>query len=396
MLSASLTPVQREAPNDLGVYVHWPYCLRICPYCDFNVYKNRDVDNAAWQNAFNRQLTQTADLVTRRPLRSLYFGGGTPSLAPLSVLQSVIDHCDTLFGFHPSAEITLEANPANLTRAQMQNVAALGITRLSLGVQSFDDHLLKVLGRDHSGEQASAAIDAAQSIFGNVTFDVIYGHPDQTLQQWERELTRATRFDTGHLSVYQLTIEPHTAYGRAVERGRMIPKEGDVLADFDDLAMDHLAAHGFDRYEISNLARPGFESVHNLLYWRYQDYIGIGPGAHGRLTLGESGTRMETCAPRRPEAFLASETLAQFHEVFDPLSEEAQMQERFAMGLRLRAGIPLRADDHFFRDDARTRALTTACDDGLATYTGTHLTPTDTGRKLLNRLLDMLLAPIGG
>ncbi|MEO0675849.1 MAG: radical SAM protein, partial [Pseudomonadota bacterium] len=169
MLSPTLTPtgapVSDPATNDLGVYVHWPYCLRICPYCDFNVYKNRDVDASAWQGAFARQLTQTAAMVTPRPLHSLYFGGGTPSLAPLPILRSVIDQCETLFGFHPGAEITLEANPANLTRDQMQDVAALGITRLSLGVQSFDDRLLKVLGRDHNGQQASAAIDAAQSIF---------------------------------------------------------------------------------------------------------------------------------------------------------------------------------------------------------------------------------------
>ncbi|MEM1192481.1 MAG: radical SAM family heme chaperone HemW [Pseudomonadota bacterium] len=406
MLSPTLTPtgapVSDPATNDLGVYVHWPYCLRICPYCDFNVYKNRDVDASAWQGAFARQLTQTAAMVTPRPLHSLYFGGGTPSLAPLPILRSVIDQCETLFGFHPGAEITLEANPANLTRDQMQDVAALGITRLSLGVQSFDDRLLKVLGRDHNCQQASAAIDAAQSIFGNVTFDLIYGHPDQSLDQWQAELTHATQFETGHLSVYQLTIEPHTAYGRAVDRGRMIPKDGDVLADFDDLAMGHLSAHGFDRYEISNLSRPGFEAIHNLIYWRYQDYIGIGPGAHGRLTLGDNvkghapGTRIETCAPRRPEVYLESQTAENFYEIFDPLDAEAQMQERFAMGLRLRAGIALTRDDHFFTDEERTRALALACADGLARYDNCQLVPTDRGRKLLNRLLDMLLAPVAG
>ena len=373
----------------LGIYVHWPYCARICPYCDFNVYKNRDVDDAAWISALKRDLDHYAARTQGRKLTSLYFGGGTPSLAPLPVIESVIKTCTRLWGFEPGAEITLEANPTDAEQSRFDAFAKAGINRLSLGVQSLRDEALNFLGRDHDAASAKHAIEAAKTAFPRVTFDLIYGRPGQRLDDWRTELGEALAMRPQHLSLYQLTIEPGTAFATAVEKGRWSPPEDDLTADMYDAAQEMTAAAGLPAYEISNHAGPGEESRHNLVYWTYGDYVGVGPGAHGRLT--EKGDRVATETPLAPKDYLAGAPHTQ--TILD--KGEATM-ERFTMGLRLRKGIPLREADPFFTDVAAGAGAYERIDrligDKLLTWDGENLAATTDGRRILNRVLYELFA----
>ncbi len=430
--------------NAMGVYVHWPYCARICPYCDFNVYKDRNVDDEVWITAFTTELDYWAKLTQGknrkqnqkqnqkqnrgRKLTSLYFGGGTPSLAPLSVLGAVIEACERLWGFEDEAEITLEVNPADIELSAYHEFSAIGINRFSLGVQSFDDGQLKFLGRDHNGVQAKKAIEAAQNQIGLVTFDLIYGLPSQSLEKFEQELKQAFALSTDHLSLYQLTIEQGTAFGLAQQRGALKMPDEDKLAEFYELAVAQCQQAGYAHYEISNFAKPHGEAVHNLLYWQHQDYIGIGPGAHGRVTLMPENLIPETLIPETliPETLipetLIPETLIKGnwdhkekqriatktflkpadylkacaksghglaeHEI---LSLEQQMQERFSMGLRLQKGIPLRQNDYLFNDGVRRKNLNMLIDQGYLEYKDQYLKASEDGRRLLDGIVQKLL-----
>lgn len=374
----------------LGVYVHWPYCARICPYCDFNVYKNRAVDIDAWIGAVRRDLEYWAARAPNRKLTSLYFGGGTPSLAPIKVISDVANTCDRLWGFEPDAEITLEANPTNAEQSRFESFSAAGVNRLSLGVQSLRDDALNFLGRDHDAAQARRAIEAAQQSFDHISFDLIYARPGQSLEDWREELSDALAFGVSHLSLYQLTIEPGTAFEKQTRAGRWAAASDDLSADQFDLAQEMTAAADLPAYEISNHAAPGAQSRHNLIYWRYQDYIGVGPGAHGRLTIDDK--RIATEAPKRPEAYLAGrEAGSETGFVEETLDDEAQLVERLTMGLRLHEGITLYADDPFYEDNERTKKLEQAISDRLLTLECGRLKATPDGRRILNRLLYELL-----
>ena len=374
----------------LGVYVHWPYCARICPYCDFNVYKNRDVDAGRWANALVRDLEYWAARTPKRALTSLYFGGGTPSLMPLPVIEAVIDACSRLWGLESDAEITLEANPTDAAQSRFEAFAHAGVNRLSLGVQSFRDEALKFLGRDHDANAARAAITSAQQTFDRTTFDLIYARPDQTTDQWREELAEALAFTPTHLSLYQLTIEPGTAFAKAVDAGRWRPADEETCAAEFELAQEMTAAAGLPAYEVSNHAAPGAESRHNLIYWRYHDYVGVGPGAHGRLTM--DGKRIATETLRRPEDYLAGvEQKGSGLASEETLDEEAQLVERLSMGLRLAEGITLYADDHFYGDDKRVARLDMLIKDGMLTLECGRLRAAGDGRRVLNRVLYELL-----
>ena len=364
----------------LGVYVHWPYCARICPYCDFNVYKNRAIDEGAWIAALNRDLESFAARTSGRKLSSLYFGGGTPSLAPVSVIEGVIEACVRLWGFEPNAEITLEANPTDAEQSRFTAFAGAGINRLSLGVQSLRNDALNFLGRDHDAADARHAIDAAQTAFARVTFDLIYARPGQTLDDWRAELSEALALGVTHLSLYQLTIEPGTAFAKAVDNGRWTPPDEDLCADMYDAAQEMTAAAGLPAYEISNHAVPGDESRHNLIYWRYADYIGVGPGAHGRLS--EHGERVETVAPLAPKDYLAGSAFAEA-----ALDTREATVERLSMGLRLTAGMAFQPDDPYLSTPAAAGRLAALSADGLLTWADGRLTATDAGRRILNRVL---------
>ena len=375
----------------LGVYVHWPFCTRLCPYCDFNIYKNREIDAARWSIALVSDLEYWATRIERRPLTSLYFGGGTPSLAPVSVIADVVDACERLFGFEENAEITLEANPTDAEQSKFNALAQAGINRLSLGVQSLRDDALEFLGRNHDATAALKALETARTTFPRMTFDLIYGRPEQTLDQWRAELLKALTFQPTHLSLYQLTIEPSTAFARAVEKKRWSPVSSDQSADFYDIAQQVTDASGLPAYEISNHAAPGEQSRHNLLYWTYQDYIGVGPGAHGRLQIG--ARRVATEAFAAPEIYLqALEKTGNAIAQEEDLPEEAQLTERLAMGLRLADGIDLFADDFFYEDEKRVSALHTLTTEGFLSHNCGRLRTTDKGRPLLNTILRELLA----
>lgn len=377
-------------PAQLGVYAHWPYCARICPYCDFNVYRSRAPETARWRAALVRDLEYWRARTGPRRLASLYFGGGTPSLAPLDVIEGVIDACDRLWGFEENAEITLEANPTDAERSRFQAFARAGVNRLSLGAQSFDDAALAFLGRDHDGAAARAAVEAALATFPRASVDLIYALPGQTEDAWRAALRDALKTGARHLSLYQLTIEPGTAFDKAVARGRWRPPDDGLAAALYDIAQEETVAAGLPAYEISNHAAPGEESRHNLLYWRYQDYVGVGPGAHGRLR--ENGLRLAAESRRCPEDYLAAiERSGCGAALIETLDGEAVLIERLSMGLRLAEGVILDSEDlaalgpRAGRLDALTR-------DGLVARDGLRLAATAEGRRLLDALLARILA----
>ncbi len=373
--------------TSFSVYVHWPFCARICPYCDFNVYRDRGVDAARWAAALTTELAFWAKKTKGRRVESLYFGGGTPSLAPLSAVEAVIDACDRLWGFAEDPEITIEANPTYAELERFAGFRAAGVNRLSLGVQSFDDAALKFLGRDHDAKAALLAIGRAMAAFPNVTADFIYARPGQTLDQWTDELQRAIATGLRHLSLYQLTIEPGTAFDRAVTRKRWAPASEDIAADLFDLTQEITAAAGLPAYEISNHAAAGAMSRHNLNYWRQGDYVGAGPGAHGRLTI--DGRRYATETELKPARYLDLVSKSGAGVVVnDPLSEEDVLTEKLAMGLRASEGVALSALERQ-KLNAQIEAQIAG---GFLTFEQDRLAATRSGRRLLNTVIAQLLA----
>jgi len=378
-----------------GLYIHWPYCRRICPYCDFNIYRARALDETAWRQAFLAGLDHALRLVGPRPLRSISFGGGTPSLMPPSLVAAIIERAALRFGLEDDAEIALEANPGSADAARFADLRAAGVNRLSLGIQSFDDGALSALGRDHDAAAARAALTQAQAIFPRVSFDLIYGLPGQSRADWRRALDVALACQSGHLSLYQLTIEPGTAFARAAARGRLALPDEQRRADLYDVAQERCAGAGLDAYEVSNHAAPGHESRHNLIYWRSGDWIGLGPGAHSRLTLDRR--RLALTEHRRPEIWLDAVARARSGEVeCETLSPAQHASEILLSGLRLGEGIALkRAEDALgaplgaFLDQARLATLVAA---GLVQGDAERLRVTATGRRVLDAVLAELLA----
>ncbi|MBN8483408.1 MAG: coproporphyrinogen III oxidase [Sphingomonadales bacterium] len=321
-----------------ALYIHWPFCLAKCPYCDFNSHVRDQVDHAAWQAALLAEMRHEHAIAGGEALDSIFFGGGTPSLMPPALVAVLLAEAERLWGFAEGIEITLEGNPSSVEAANYAALAACGINRVSLGLQSLDGAALRFLGRLHNADEGLRALDVAQQNFARVSFDLIYALPGQTPQQWEAQLARALGFGTGHLSLYQLTIEPGTRFATMVRQHDFTPLDDDAAADLYELAGSMTEAAGLPAYEISNYARPGEESRHNLTYWRYQDYCGIGPGAHGR----RGG--MATVRHKKPENWLAAVA-----DRGSGLSEERaltpteQASEALLMGLRLREGIDLAA-----------------------------------------------------
>ena len=325
-----------DTTDPLALYVHWPFCVSKCPYCDFNSHVRAEVDQDHWRRALLTDLRHEAESFERRPLTSIFFGGGTPSLMPPATVAAIIEEARRLWGFAPDIEITLEANPSSVEAARFADLAAAGINRVSLGLQALDDATLAFLGRAHDVTEGLDALGVAQRHFGRVSFDLIYARPSQSPEAWARELERAIGFGTGHLSLYQLTIEPGTRFATAVAAGRMHPLDPDAAADLFEATRETSAAAGIPAYEVSNHARPGEESRHNLAYWRYDDYLGVGPGAHGRR--GGIATQRR----RKPENWLtAIDRNAHGIEREDVLTPEERAAEALLMGLRLDEGISL-------------------------------------------------------
>jgi len=321
-----------------GVYLHWPYCTRICPYCDFNVYAAKARDNAPLVEAMLADLSGWRARTVARTVDTIFLGGGTPSLMSAEAVTQVLERIDTLWGVAPGAEITLEANPDEAAR--FGEFARAGVNRLSLGVQSMDDAQLKFLGRTHSAADAVAAYRAAEGKFRSVSIDMIYARPGQTLADWRSELAPALALGADHLSLYELTIEPGAAFARAVKRGDWTPADDDAGADLYELTQEMTEAAGYPAYEISNHARGAdHQSQHNRIYWASGDWVGVGPGAHGRLTNGE---RWAVEAAEKPGAYLHQvKTNGVGWSAVDRLDALAQARERVAMGLRVIEGLAI-------------------------------------------------------
>ena len=327
------------SPNSpLALYIHWPFCVSKCPYCDFNSHVRAGVDQAAWREALLADLAHEAALTPERRLGSIFFGGGTPSLMPPETVAALIAAAERRWGFEPDIEITLEANPSSVEAARFADLAAAGVNRVSLGLQALDDTALRFLGRAHDVGEGLAALDTAQSVFARTSFDLIYTRPGQSLAQWTSELDRALGFGTEHLSLYQLTIEPGTRFATLAAKGELTLPDPDLAADIFETTRERMAAAGLPAYEVSNHARRGAESRHNLTYWRYRDYVGIGPGAHGRRNAVATQRR------RKPENWL-QRIAEQGHGIESEtlLPPATRAVEALLMGLRLEEGVDLAA-----------------------------------------------------
>src|SRR5690242_9531704 len=329
--------------GDFGVYIHWPFCLSKCPYCDFNSHvRHAAIDESRYVRAFASEIAKTAARIPGRTVSTIFFGGGTPSLMQPATVGAILDAIGKHWAIAPDVEITLEANPTSVEATRFKGYRAAGVNRVSLGVQSLDDAALKELGRLHTAQEALDAVAVARSIFERYSFDLIYARPRQTAEQWSAELRRAIGEAAEHLSLYQLTIEPDTPFAALHKSGKLVTPNEDTARELYDATQDICAAAGLPAYEISNHARPGAECRHNLVYWRGHEYAGIGPGAHGRLNI--NGTRIATETERRPELWLMrAESLGHGLIVDEPLTPGEQADEYLLMGLRLAEGIdPLR------------------------------------------------------
>ncbi len=336
---AERAPAPPPVDPGFGVYVHWPFCKAKCPYCDFNSHvRHAPPDQARFVAAFRAEIAHTRQRIGQRRTHSVFFGGGTPSLMEPATVGAILDAIHEAWPLDARAEVTLEANPTSVEAGRFRGYRAAGVNRVSLGVQALDDAALKALGRMHTAEEALGAVAVARAAFERVSFDLIYARPDQKPQDWAAELRRAIDEGCEHLSLYQLTIEDGTPFAALHRAGRLIVPDGEAARALWDVTQETTRAAGLPAYEISNHARPGAESRHNLLYWRYGEYAGVGPGAHGRLDTPEG--RVATSTERGPEEWVAR-VEAQGHGVIadEPLTRAEQADEYLLMGLRLAEGI---------------------------------------------------------
>ncbi len=380
--------------GQIGIYIHWPFCLAKCPYCDFNSHIREGVDDQAWQEGYIKTLDHYAAQMPGRTVRSVFFGGGTPSLMKPSVVESILERIQKNWRIANDIEITLEANPTSVEADKFVAFRAAGVNRVSLGVQSLNDDDLKFLGREHNAAEALKAIDIARENFERYSFDLIYARPDQTLAQWEAELRSALPHINGHMSLYQLTIERRTPFYMAHARGEFAIPKDDLAADFYTLTQEIMSAEGLPAYEVSNHVAPNQESAHNMIYWRYGDYIGAGPGAHGRLTI--NGQKHATREHSAPEIWLekAGANGQAAHE-YEPLSADERFMEALMMGLRLAEGVSkaaLEREGECMLEDKTDRAkLDELKAQGWLTETDTHIKLEVEGLLRLNAIVPHIL-----
>jgi putative oxygen-independent coproporphyrinogen III oxidase len=375
----------------ITLYIHWPFCVLKCPYCDFNSHVRGSVDQAEWRRALLTDMEHESKLTEGRQLSSIFFGGGTPSLMPPATVAALIEKASQLWGFTDDIEITLEANPSSVEAARFSDLAASGVNRVSLGLQSLNDDALAFLGRAHSVAESMNALDIAQKEFGRVSIDLIYALPNQSEKQWQADLSRALCFGTSHMSLYQLTIEPGTRFETDVRTGAFVPADNDHAAGLFELTQAMTKAAGIPAYEISNHAREGQQSRHNMTYWRYHDYIGIGPGAHGR--------RLNNATQRhkKPENYLSAVMRngngIKQEEMLNPATRAT---EALLMGLRLSEGIDLsdisrrsKVAENELIDAAAVSKISRL---GLIVQEGSHLKITPKGMPLLDAILPQIVA----
>ena len=378
-----------------GVYLHWPFCKSKCPYCDFNSHVRESIDQERWRRALLTDLKHAREKSGPRAVTSVFFGGGTPSLMPTETVAAAIETIDTLWGLAPGTEVTLEANPTSAEAGRFAGFARAGVNRLSIGVQALDDAALKFLGRQHSAAEALGALDLARTAFPRLSFDLIYARPGQSAGAWRAELAEALALGPEHIALYQLTIEEGTVFHGAWRRGELTLPEEDAAATLYEATAAQLAAAGLPAYEISNHARPGGECRHNLTYWRYGDYAGIGPGAHGRLTF--DGEKHATRQHRAPEAWLdLVEQQGHGWRQDEIVAPEQRLAEMVMMGLRLSEGISraafeteLGAAPEILLPAERLQRLAA---EGYLVLDDTGLSATPEGRQRLDAVLGYLLA----
>ncbi|ASG21652.1 radical SAM family heme chaperone HemW [Nitrospirillum viridazoti] len=388
-----MLPLTDTVPGGFGLYVHWPFCASKCPYCDFNSHVREGVDQARWRAAMLREMDHFAARVpVGRRLSSVFFGGGTPSLMPPETVAAILERANHHWGITDGVEVTLEANPTSSEAARFAGFRAAGVNRLSMGIQALNDADLKVLGRKHSAGEAMAVIAMAKGIFDRFSFDLIYARPGQTVAAWQDELSQALDMAVGHLSLYQLTIEEGTQFHTLHQRGDLVVPDEDLAGDLYEATQVLLNQAGMPAYEVSNHARPGQESRHNLVYWRYGDYVGIGPGAHGRLTL--KGEKTATRTHRAPEIWLQRvEEAGTGAHADERVTPEQRGREALMMGLRLAEGVSLA---RLTAEAGGVSPVDMAAVDrlsrhGLLTLDGDRLTATADGRQRLNGVLAALL-----
>lgn len=372
-----------------GLYVHWPFCASKCPYCDFNSHVATAIDQRAWLEAYRAEIGRVAEETPGRVLRSIFFGGGTPSLMEPEVVAGVIDAARAGWGFANDIEITLEANPGSVERGRFGGYADAGVNRLSMGVQALNDADLRRLGRLHSAAEARAAFDVARACFDRVSFDLIYARQDQSRAAWAAELREALEMAVDHLSLYQLTVEEGTAFGaRAAAGGLKGLPDDELAADMYLETQEICDRYGMPAYEVSNHAREGSESRHNLVYWRQGDWAGVGPGAHGRLTL--NGTRWATEAPRAPGAWLQSvrQGTGELPRVAVPRDEQAT--EYLLMSIRLAEGMEMARHSRLAGRSLSEKEIADLIGMGLVTVDNGRLRATSAGRPVLNAILRAL------
>ena len=387
---------------DISLYIHWPFCRKKCPYCDFNSHVASDIDEAAWQKAFIAELEHMARLSEtatygKRPLHSIFIGGGTPSLMPIALLGTVLERAESLFGFAADIEITAEANPTSVETEKLQGFYDAGVNRLSLGVQALDDEALHFLGRGHSAQEAITALTTARTIFDRLSVDLIYGRKYQTAAHWRGELSQALSFGLDHLSLYQLTIEQGTQFYTRARAGEILSLNDDDMAGLYAITEELTKAQNMHCYEVSNYAKQGAASRHNLTYWRTDDWIGIGPGAYGRMSLTKDDAyyRQETALRRSPTGWL-EQTLHDGHGIDNTHLETGDtiIEEILMMGLRLAEGVPL---SRITRLTGRTdwpfdkQALAPFIEAGWLSLDGDHVSASFEGRIRLNYILQKLL-----
>jgi oxygen-independent coproporphyrinogen-3 oxidase len=382
-----------KGESGFGVYVHWPFCMAKCPYCDFNSHvRHQAVDQPRFAAAFAREMTTMRERTGSRTVSSIFLGGGTPSLMQPETVASVLNEISRNWHVPNDIEITLEANPTSVEADRFRGYRAAGVNRVSLGVQALNDPDLRRLGRMHNVEEALAAIKLAREIFPRLSFDLIYARPDQTIAAWRDELAKAISYAADHLSLYQLTIEEGTQFYNLWKAGKLVTPDGDHAAMLYQETQEVTARHGLPAYEISNHAAPGAESQHNLVYWRYGEYVGIGPGAHGRFL--ENGTRAVTITERHPETWVQKvETTG--HGVVEEefLTHEQEGDEFLLMGLRLVEGIDLSRYESLTGHSVKESRVISLAEQGLIEYIGnSRIRTTPEGAIVLNAVIADLAA----
>jgi oxygen-independent coproporphyrinogen-3 oxidase len=375
-----------------GLYIHWPFCQSKCPYCDFNSHVSSNIDQEAWTEAYLSEISNNYHFSSEKVLNTVFFGGGTPSLMPSKTIETIITHILSLWKTSNQLEITLEANPTSIDVSRFKEYRSAGVNRVSVGVQSLDDTSLKCLGRLHTGKEAIIAVQTAQSVFDRVSFDLIYARQNQTIKAWEQELLSALSLGTNHMSLYQLTIEDGTVFGDRAKIGKLpgLPSE-DLSADMYTLTQEIMSSNRLPLYEVSNHAFPGEESRHNLIYWRGGDFIGIGPGAHGRYYQGPK--RKATVMTKNPNKWLSQiKRLGHGAEPSTVLSKSDEALEYLMMSARLVEGTDLKfleALDLNLLNYNNIKGLTKL---GLIFVKNERMVVTPEGRPVLNSVLSELIS----